>query len=524
VKRLKILFFLIFFSLFECFSQKRELDSLDYYISRQSYYDLQKEERIKEIKKHLTSTVHDPLLLYSLNLDLFNEYRCYIYDSAYVYVKKLIDISNELSDNEKIISSKIKLGFCYLSSGLFKEAFDVFNSINVEQCSNQTKIDYYLNKSRLYYDLADYNNNLEFRHLYIKNGNNLIDSAIVLLPYNSSQYWATLGLKFMKSNKYSDAIIAFKRMIDLKDYSEHDLAIATSSIAYILSLQGNKTAAKDYLIQAAISDIKSSIKETVAIRNLAQILFEEGDIDHAINYIRQALNDALFYNARHRQLEIGNILPIIENEKINIIEEQRNKLTIFLISISVLSLLLLVALFVIWKSFKRLSLAKQIIQETNDKLIEANKIKNEYIGYFFTQNAEYIAKLGSFQRWIINKVNTKQYADIKNFPKQINVEKEREALFERFDKIFLNLFPNFVEEFNKLLKPEEQIHLQKDELLNPEMRIYALIRLGIDDNEKIAHFLDYSINTIYAYKTKVKNKTLYSSKEFKQKILEIKSY
>jgi len=523
MKRLKILFFLIFFSLFECFSQKNKLDSLDYYISQIENYDSQKEKHINEIKKKLNST-NDKNQLYTFYLELFNEYSSYIYDSAYVYVKKLIDISNDLNDNEKIISSKIKLGFCYLSSGLFKEAFDVFNSINVGQCSNSTKIDYYLNKSRLYYDLADYNNNLEFRHLYIKNGNNLIDSAIVLLPYNSSQYWATLGLKFMKSNKYSDAIIAFKRMIDLKDYSEHDLAIATSSIAYILSLQGNKTAAKDYLIQAAISDIKSSIKETVAIRNLAQILFEEGDIDHAINYIRQALNDALFYNARHRQLEIGNILPIIENEKINIIEEQRNKLTIFLISISVLSLLLLVALFVIWKSFKRLSLAKQIIQETNDKLIEANKIKNEYIGYFFTQNAEYIAKLGSFQRWIINKVNTKQYADIKNFPKQINVEKEREALFERFDKIFLNLFPNFVEEFNKLLKPEEQIHLQKDELLNPEMRIYALIRLGIDDNEKIAHFLDYSINTIYAYKTKVKNKTLYSSKEFKQKILEIKSY
>jgi len=521
--RLYILFFLIFFSLFECFSQKNKLDSLDYYISQIENYDSQKEKHINEIKKKLNST-NDKNQLYTFYLKLFNEYSSYIYDSAYVYVKKLIDISNDLNDNEKIISSKIKLGFCYLSSGLFKEAFDVFNSINVGQCSNSTKIDYYLNKSRLYYDLADYNNNLEFRHLYIKNGNNLIDSAIVLLPYNSSQYWATLGLKFMKSNKYSDAIIAFKRMIDLKDYSEHDLAIATSSIAYILSLQGNKTAAKDYLIQAAISDIKSSIKETVAIRNLAQILFEEGDIDHAINYIRQALNDALFYNARHRQLEIGNILPIIENEKINIIEEQRNKLTIFLISISVLSLLLLVALFVIWKSFKRLSLAKQIIQETNDKLIEANKIKNEYIGYFFTQNAEYIAKLGSFQRWIINKVNTKQYADIKNFPKQINVEKEREALFERFDKIFLNLFPNFVEEFNKLLKPEEQIHLQKDELLNPEMRIYALIRLGIDDNEKIAHFLDYSINTIYAYKTKVKNKTLYSSKEFKQKILEIKSY
>jgi len=523
MKRLKILFFLIFFSLFECFSQKNKLDSLDYYISQIENYDSQKEKHINEIKKKLNST-NDKNQLYTFYLELFNEYSSYIYDSAYVYVKKLIDISNDLNDNDKIISSKIKLGFCYLSSGLFKEAFDVFNAINVEQCSIPTKIEYYLKKSRLYYDLADYNNNIEFQELYCKKGNEVIDSAIILLPYNSPQYWSALGLKFIKSNRYSDAITAFKKMIDSKSYSEHDLAIATSSIAYILSLQGNKTAAKDYLIQAAISDIKSSTKETVALRNLAQILFEEGDIDHAINYIRQALNDALFYNARHRQLEIGNILPIIEGAQINIIEKQKNRVIMLVIFISALLVMLVIALIIIWKSLKRLKAAELKIQTTNEKLIEANKIKNEYIAYFFNQSAEYIAKLGSLQRWVINKVNTKQYEDIKNFPKQINMEKEREALFERFDKIFLNLFPNFVEEFNKLLKPEEQIYLQKGELLNSEMRIYALIRLGIDDNEKIAHFLDYSVNTIYAYKTKVKNKTLYSSKEFKQKVLDIKSY
>jgi ATP/maltotriose-dependent transcriptional regulator MalT len=277
------------------------------------------------------------------------------------------------------------------------------------------------------------------------------------------------------------------------------------------------------LIQAAIADIKSSTKETVALRNLAQLFYEKGDISHAAIYIRQALQDASFYNARQRQLEIGAILPIIEGERINMVEKQRDKMTFFFVCISVLVLLLLVALFIIWKSLKRLNLAKQIIQNANGKLTEANKIKDEYIGYFFNQNSEFIDKMKALQRWVNQKVVAKQYDDLKYFPQNLDIRKEREALFERFDQIFLKLFPDFVNEFNKLLKPEEQIHLKKDELLNTDLRIYALIRLGINDNEKIAQFLDYSVNTIYAYKTKIKSKACYSSEEFKHKVLEIRS-
>lgn len=480
--------------------------------------------RINDFKKRIISNKNDNFQLYTLYSGLFEEYRSYVYDSAYVYVKQLLDIATSLDDKDKIVSSKTKLGFCYLSSGLFKEAFDVLQSENVENCHTETKIDYYLCKSRLYYDLADYNEMPEFSEKYNKTGNSIIDSAIVLLPENTYRYWMTVGLKRMKSDDYEGALYGFQKMISIKGYSTHDLAISTSSIAYVLTLQGKKSEAKEYLMKAAIADIKSSTKETVALRNLAQLLYEESDISTSVIYIRQALKDATFYNARHRQLGISNILPIIEGERINIIEKQRDRVILFIIFISFLLILLVVALLFIWKSLRRLNAAKLKIQSTNQELMEANRIKSEYIGYFFNQNSEFIEKLGSLQRWVSKKVMAKQYDELKNFAQQLNVKKEREALYERFDKIFLNIFPDFVEEFNKLLKPEEQIQLKKGELLNTEIRIYALIRLGIDDNEKIAHFLEYSVNTIYAYKTKVKSKALYTSKEFKQKILEIKSY
>jgi hypothetical protein len=207
----------------------------------------------------------------------------------------------------------------------------------------------------------------------------------------------------------------------------------------------------------------------------------------------------------------------------NTIENQRNRIMVFTVFISVLLFALLFALVVIWKSLKRLNIARKAIQDANDQLTEANKIKDEYIAYFFNQSSEFIEKMEMLQKWVTRKVAAKQFDGLKSFPQNLSVAKEREALYERFDQIFLKLFPDFVNEFNKLMRPEEQIHLKKDELMNTDLRIYALIRLGINDNEKIASFLDYSVNTIYAYKTKIKSKANCPSDEFKRKILEIKS-
>jgi tetratricopeptide (TPR) repeat protein len=524
VKRLlTIILFFFFLAIHGFTAEKASLDSLDYYLSKQSEFDRIKEKKINGIKEEINRAPKNPVVLYPLYVSLYEEYSSYVYDSAYVCVEKLLDISHALKDNEKIISSTVKLGFCYLSSGLFKECFDILSSLNVGNCSTKTQIDYYISKSRLYYDLADYNNSPDFRLTYDRMGNEIIDSAIALLPAQSSHYWLAVGLKHMKSDNPREALNAYRKMIDTHDYSEHDFAIATSSIAYLLGLQGKKAEAKPYFIQAAIADIKSSTKEAVALRNLAKQLYEEGDLAHSAEYIRRALDDAYLYNARHRQLEIGYILPIIEGERMNVIENQKDKISNFLLFISILLVALIVAFVIIWAQLKRLNQAKQIIQKSNESLTEANKIKDEYIGYFFSLHSEFIEKLEGFQKFIKRKVVARQYEDLHHIPRDLDAHKEREALYPRFDQIFLKLFPHFVNEFNKLLKPEEQIQLKKDELLNTDLRIYALIRLGINDNEKIAQFLDYSVNTIYAYKTKIKNKALFSSEEFKKKVMEIKS-
>ncbi|MDR3227161.1 MAG: hypothetical protein LBT56_05770, partial [Prevotellaceae bacterium] len=215
-----------------------DLDSLDYYIAKQNEYVLQKENRISKIKETIALPENETNTLYTLYNNLFEEYRSYIYDSAYVCVEKLLELSYTLNDTCKITASNIKLGFCYLSSGLFKEAFDIFSQIDVSNCDNTTKIEYYLNKARLYYDLGDYNNSDDFRRQYDNLGNKTMDFAIELLPHGSAHYWAAMELKHMKSANYKDAINAFEHLISTNDYSEHELAIATSSLSYVYFLQG----------------------------------------------------------------------------------------------------------------------------------------------------------------------------------------------------------------------------------------------------------------------------------------------
>jgi tetratricopeptide (TPR) repeat protein len=356
-----VIIFLFIATIFCKGAVKGDLDSLDYYLTKQKEYDRIKEERINRLKEKIYTMPENPLEKYSLYEKLFEEYRSYIYDSAYVYVEKLLSISKILNDPEKITSSQVKLGFCYLSSGLFKECFDILSVLDVKHCTGEVRIDYYITKSRLYYDLADYNKSPEFRKKYEQMGNAIIDSAIALLPVESPRFWSSVGLKKMKSDNKREAPDAFMNMINTRNYSDHDLAIATSSIAYLLFLQGEKEKAEEYFIKAAIADIKSSTKEAVALRNLAKLLYEEGNLTRSAEYIRRALDDAYFYNARHRQLEIGYILPIIEGERMNVIQNQKNKIFAFLLLISILLIALIIAFFIIWKQLKRLNQAKQII-------------------------------------------------------------------------------------------------------------------------------------------------------------------
>jgi hypothetical protein len=185
---------------------------------------------------------------------------------------------------------------------------------------------------------------------------------------------------------------------------------------------------------------------------------------------------------------------------------------------------------IILKQYKKLQAAQKVItaahklqQEINDKLMEANTIKEEYIGYCFQVNSAYLDKIKKFKKLADQKLTDNKYGEVKYLVNNIDLKEEREELFRNFDRIFLKIFPNFVGVFNSFFREEDQIRLKDNELLNTDLRIFALIRIGISDNVKIAQILEYSVNTIYTYKTKIKNKAIIPKDEFEERLMDIKA-
>jgi tetratricopeptide (TPR) repeat protein len=504
---------------------------LDKYIEKSDYYIGIKENAINKLSQSLKACPNNKELQLKYNAALFEEYKSFKYDSAYYFAVRSLELSREMKDPFQIIDAKIRLVFCYLSSGLFKESFDLVSGINVSHSDNPQKLRYYKVMARLYYDMADYNSAQPFKSEYISIGIKYSDSILALLPPKSVEKLSALGLLMMKMKDYNSAIDYFQQALK-KTTDAHEYAIAASSLGYLNTLTNQYDEAAINITKAAIADIKSSTKETVALRLLATQLYQRKiDIDRAYKYIKIALDDAVLYNARHRKIEIGSILPIIEKERIYAVEKQRNLLLWLVSSVSLLFILLLMATLVINRQLKKIKTARLTIQDQNEKLLivntelkEISNIKDKYIGHFFYANYQYLDKLERIYRSINRKLAVKQYEDLAKSFKESDLENERKEMYNSFDETFLTIFPDFVHEYKQLFPSDEIENMHLDgKNLTLEMRIFALIRLGVYESEKIAKFLNYSVNTINTYKSKVKNKSLVQNELFEQKIMEIKS-
>lgn len=505
------------------------LISLDSYLENSKQYADQKEKQISEWRLQLGQAVSDEKR-YEACTHLFNEYKSYKYDSAYAYANKSLHLAEKLHNRGYVAEANGNIVFCLLSSGLFKEAFDVINKIDITDVSLAGQIAYYSLYSRLYYDIADYNHEIPFQHEYVEKDSVYTDSLLNLLPEKSLKWWYAVGQRQMKERQYDASIRSFTTLLERKDIDPHTEAIISSSLGWMHYECGDKEQAMIYLIRAAIGDIRSATKETTALRVLAGLLYERGDINRANNYVRLALEDANFYNARHRKIEVGSILPIIEQDRFDIVKKQRNVLIGFVSLVSLLFILLLTATLIIYKQMKKLRSARHTIEErntqlqqTNDLLSEANNIKDEYIGYSFYLNSEYIDKMESLYKMINRKIAARQFEDLRTSFKESDLNKERDNMYASFDETFLKLFPGFIASYNKLFPIEERTRGDHEKSLSSEMRIFALIRLGICEPERIARFLNYSVHTINTYKTRVKNKSLVSNELFETKIMEIAS-
>ncbi len=504
------------------------LHQLNVAIDNRAVYLGDKLARIEKYKQEAEKV--SEVQRYSYELKIYEEYKSFIYDSAFLYANKLQRIAGLLHDPVRIATIKIKLSFVLVSSGLFNEALDTLRTLKPRALPDSIRAQYYYLMARTSYDLADFNRDDFYSVRYAQQGHTYMDSAMLLTPPHSSDYFLMDGLKNVRQRNMKEAQTAFEKMINDFPLSDVDFAVAASTLSFIYLYSNQQEKSKEILIRAAIADMHSSTKETLATLNLADMLYKEGDVDNAYKYVKIAMEDANFYGARHRKVQVAAVYPIIEGKQLSLVESKRKMLFVYSSVITLLTLLTVAFAIIIYKQFKNLREAKRVISEantiltaTNHQLEDANKIKEEYIWYYFNTTADYINKLDGLKKTMELKLMTKKIEELRFTVDSINIKKERDDLYHNFDMVFLKLFPDFVTVFNSFFKEEDKIVLKEGQLLNTELRIFALFRMGIHDNEKIAKILDYSVTTIYTYKTRVRSKSLLPNDEFDRRIMTIRA-
>ncbi|MBL4676032.1 MAG: tetratricopeptide repeat protein [Mucilaginibacter sp.] len=530
---LRVLFILVVLCPFLAYCEDSDslLTVLKTEISKKDIYEKVKKQRIQDLKKQQHAIPRlDYAKQYDNALKLYEEYKAYQYDSAYVYVNKLKEISAAMKDEMRINYSQTKLGFILLSSGMFKDAFEAMHLVNSKALNDTMRKEYYFIMLRCNGDLAKYNSDRYYSPGYTKASSAYTDSALSVTKPGSADYIYYNGLKLIGKNDYLNGSKELnKLMAPDVPISMHLRAMIACSLGVANLNDGKKQEGIDMLIRSAIADIKSSTHETVALYTLAEQLYKTGNVKDAYAFIQLAKADADFYGARQRKIQIGAILPVLAAEELNHSEREKRTILIYLGAITALASLVIIFLVMIYKQLNKLKHKESIIEEkglqlksVNNQLLEDARIKEEYIGQFFKIISGYILNLEKLKMSVDTKLSIKKYDDIRAIINAVNIKKEREVLYHSFDHIFLKIFPNFIAVFNSQFEEKDQIWPHEHEALNTDLRIFALIRMGINDNETIAKILEYSVNTIYVYKMRIKAKAK-NPELFEQRIMDIKA-
>lgn len=478
-------------------------------------YSRQKETRIDSLKHLLYPNMNDDerFLLYNA---IYEEYYTYQFDSAIYYVDREEEVAMKLSNPTYRNLSIIHRSILLATSGYFSESIQNLEQIDSRTLDNALRIEYYTAYEWAYSMWAEYSNDNIYAPRYYEKEMLYQDSLISVLPVGSPLHHYWKGENFYRHRRYAEAKNCYKKALEGLPVNVRLFAMATYGLALVYSRTNNWKEYENYLIKAAISDQVCPLKENLALQELALYIFKnrDGEVSRANRYLNYSLEDAMYYNNRLRMLEIARKFPsiVLSYQKQNLIESQRLQWS--LICISLLSIGLVVSLVYIYRQMNQLHKRKKILanmncelQHLNKALVDTNHTREEYVSLFMDLCAAYIDKLKKYQDLVKRKVKAKQTDDLLRLVNATKLsEMDTREFFMNFDTAFLNLYPNFIKEFNSLLREGEEIIPKRGEILTTELRIFALIRMGIKDSSKIATLLFYSPQTIYNHRSVVKNK------------------
>ena len=549
MKKNCLLCFLLFFSCYSAFAGE-SLDSLlnvlDKTIKEADTYVQIKENKLHELKKEARKTPPFSVERYHLNNDIYLEYKAYSSDSALHYLNENMLLARQLNDKERELKIQLELSYLLSSFGMYMEAADILNSIDRQTLPSSLLGYYYTCYEHVYFEAGAAQPRYKmFASRYAKLSHAYRDSMQVTLDPSSATYLWLRETQLREAGKYDEALEFSDRRLAEASFGTPQYALVAYQRFRLFESMGKKDEHLYYLVLSAISDVRSAIKEQSSLMVLAQELNRKGDLKRAYDYINFSWEISQFYKTRLRSWMNITPLSMINGNYQDIIKQQNRELLIYIACVALLALLLVIALIYIYRQMKALSIAKKGLQEVNERLFslneeleevnrhlrstnlelsESNLIKEAYIARFFKLCSVYVDRLQAYRKLVNKKLQRGQVAELLKMTHLSNdiVTVEVQELYANFDSAFLHLFPNFVESLNALLLPDEQIVLKPDELLNTELRIFALIRLGIKDSSQIAELLHYSVNTIYNYRSRVKTKARVSRDDFEDLVAKIR--
>ena len=539
---------------------RKLLHSLDSLLEQQDLFVRVKEERIKQLKMQY-SRVKDVKELYAMNRMVYLEYRVYDADSALHYINKNIQLAQQTNNRTWEVVSLLEQSFVLTSSGLLTEALKAVSDIQPEELPQNLRSEYFGRLCTLYSRLRDYSSeNSQLSEHYNNLQKTFRDSVYLTATPDELRYWNCRAWLYLGTPEIEPVKQAFEENKQTLSNDSRKYSIATYNLSAIYRSENNESKYLENLILSAMADIRSVNGDIGSLQEIAEYLFKHGEIDRAYNYILYCSQKAMLFHNRVRIVKMSHLQNQIYKAYQEQSRTQQKRLQASLIAVSFLFLVLIGAFLFIRKQMRRLkeanlkldstnqklsvnmdalSTAHQRLeevniqlkdlntqlQEVNDQLRESNYVKEEYIGYVFNICSTYISKLEEFRKNINRKLKVGQIEDVKAMTdSSATASNELKEFYQNFDTIFLHLYPDFVDDFNALLLPEERIELKEGELLNTELRIHALIRLGITDSVKIADFLHCSAQTVYNNRLRTRNKSIIPKEDFINAVKKLGKY
>lgn len=516
-------------------------------IDQKEIYMNSKERHVNSLKEELKKVSGGDSLIYTLQKLIYQEYATYKPDSAIKYVVDNLNLSLEKQNLDWTIESRLDLASLYLTTGMYIDSYNMLSSLDSKQLSQKALIKYY-DAWKNFYKFYSFNNIQD--DYYKEKNDHYRDSLLLQLNQNSNHYQIVYADKLYDHGRREEAKDVLKKILARTNSETHERAVLSYALSKVYEKLGNIDKQRHYLVVSAISDIKNAIKENASMQALATLLIDENEIEAAYKCIKSSMQDAIFSNARFRSYEIAKVYPIIDSAYQDSTNKRREVLTVFLIIVSFLAMFLVSAVVSIYLQMRKIRRVRQQLLEANQelnrlnlqlrsnnkelantnveistinaKLTETNQIKEVYIGQFLDLCSMYISKLEGYQSRLRKMLFGGKTEEVTKLLKSRRmIDQEVKELHSTFDNIFLQLYPNFIEDFNSLLLESEKLTIKKGEILSTELRIFALVRLGITDTSKIASFLHSSTNTIYTYRTKMRNKSAVPREDFDNMVMKI---